>query len=80
MGMNYLNPEKHLQFHLKVTGERQFIQMQVTMGWFQSEFRGRSFLGRRESDIRSNITALRALEPSKIASRVRRALHLGLKP
>ena len=36
MGMNYLNPEKHLQFHLKVTGERQFIQMQVTMGWFQS--------------------------------------------
>ena len=35
MGLNYLNPEKHLQFHLKVTGQKQFIQMQVTMGWFQ---------------------------------------------
>jgi len=31
MGLNYLNPEKHLQFHLKVTGEKQFIQMQVTL-------------------------------------------------
>ena len=46
MGMNYLNPEKHLQFHLKVTGERQFIQMQVTMGWFQSEVTGRAPVGR----------------------------------
>ena len=45
MGNNYLNPEKHLQFHLKVTGERQFIQMQVTMGRFQSWLQDLIFAG-----------------------------------